>query len=224
VLHPSGCGGTYLFVKAAIGLHFSQNGIIPMTMNFQDSAASRRGLLASGGKLVLSAAALSVLGGNVALAKGKKGASAQDTAILNVALGLEHEAIGAYQLGAESGLLSKDVLAVAVAFQSHHKAHRDALTSTIRQLGGTPVATKTNGEYAEALGAAGLRSQADVLALAARLEKGAANAYLGVIPSFGDQGLAQVAGRLAADEAMHWTALVSALGQALPGEALSFGA
>jgi Ferritin-like domain len=194
-------------------------------IDFGTSAvASRRGLLTGGTQLALSAAALSVLGGNVALAKGKGSATAADVAILNVALGLEHEAIGAYQLGAESGLLSKDVLGVAVAFQSHHKAHRDALAGTIKQLGGTPVDTKSLGDYAAALGAGGLKSQADVLGLAARLEKGAANAYIGVIPSFGDKALAQVAARLAADETMHWTALVSALGQALPGEALSFGA
>jgi rubrerythrin len=69
-----------------------------------------------------------------------------------------------------------------------------------------------------------LKSQTDVLKLATRLERGAANAYLGVIPSFGDKALAQVAARLAADEAMHWTALSGALAEALPAQALSFGA
>ena len=44
---------------------------------------------------------------------------------------------------------------------------------------------------------------------------GAANAYLGVIPSFEDSALAQVSGRLAADETMHWTVLAQALGQPL---------
>ena len=63
-----------------------------------------------------------------------------------------------------------------------------------------------------------------MLALAARLELGAANAYLGVIPSFKEAALAQVAGRLAADETMHWTALSSALGRMLPAKPLSFGA
>ncbi len=60
--------------------------------------------------------------------------------------------------------------------------------------------------------------------LAARLERGAANAYLGVIPSFKDAELAKVAGRLAADETMHWTALAGALKQNLPAKALSFAA
>jgi hypothetical protein len=44
-----------------------------------------------------------------------------------------------------------------------------------------------------------------------------------VIPAFKDTKLAQIAGRLAADETMHWTALKGALSQALPNNALSFG-
>jgi rubrerythrin len=63
-----------------------------------------------------------------------------------------------------------------------------------------------------------------VLALAQRLELGAVNAYLDVIPAFGNRDLAKVAGRLAADETMHYTALTQALGQMLPAKALSYGA
>jgi hypothetical protein len=165
-----------------------------------------------------------MLAGNQALAQGMSGNPAADTAILNVALGLEFEAIGAYQLGAQSGLLQKPVLDVAVLFQSHHKGHRDALIATIRKLGGTPVAEKPLNDYAMSLKADALKSQGDVLALATRLELGAANAYIGAIPSFKDSGLAKVAGRLAADETMHWTALTSAQGQPLPQAALTFGA
>ena len=183
----------------------------------------RRALLRSVGTVGLSAAAIAVLGGCESMAASNS-ASAADVDILNVALGLEHEAINAYQLGAESGLLEDGVVKVAVMFQSHHKAHRDALAATIEKLGGSPVAEKSKNDYATALNAGSLKSQGDVLHLAARLEKGAANAYLGVIPSFGDKGLAQVAGRLAADETMHWTTLASALGESLPSKALTFGA
>jgi rubrerythrin len=182
---------------------------------------ARRAALGTGGKAVLSAAAVGLLAGCNAMAQGNP---SQDVQILNVALGLEHEAIAAYQLGAQSGLLQKPVLDTAVLFQSHHKGHRDALISTIQKLGGTPVAEKSMGEYASALNAASIRSQADILTLAARLELGATNAYLGVIPSFKDSALAKVAGRLAADETMHWTVLSSALGRTLPANALYFGA
>lgn len=188
--------------------------------------SSRRRILAAGGFGVLSATAVALLGGNEALAQQQRRQTAgpNDVAILNVALGLEHEAINAYQIGAESNLLQPAVLQVAVAFQGHHKAHRDALVGTIRRMNGNPVGEKTRQEYVQSLNAAAIRSQTDILKLAQRLERGAANAYLGVIPSFTNRDLAKVAGRLAADETMHYTALTQALNEALPGQALSFGA
>lgn len=185
---------------------------------------ARRSFLSSSGKATLSVAAIALLAGRADLASAATGDAAKDVDILNVALGLEHEAINAYQLGATSGLLQKPVLDVAVLFQSHHKSHRDALIATIEKMGGKPVAEKSINDYAKALNAASLTSQADVLNLAARLEMGATNAYLSVIPAFKDHNLAQIAGRLAADETMHWTALTSALGRPLPTKALSFGA
>ena len=184
--------------------------------------ASRRGFMRSSG--ALSAVAVALLAGKDALAQGLSGDVAKDVSILNVALGLEHEAINAYQLGAGSGLLQKPVLDVAVSFQGHHKSHRDALVATIQKLGGTPVAEKKLDDYAKALKADTLRNQADVLELAARLELGAINAYLGVIPSLASKDLAKVAARLAADETLHFTVLTNALGRALPSGALSFGA
>ena len=184
--------------------------------------ASRRGFLGTTG--TLSAVAVAMLAGNEALAQGMGSDPAKDVSILNVALGLEHEAINAYQLGAGSGLLQKPVLDVALLFQSHHKGHRDALIATIQKMGGKPVAEASMQAYAESLKAGSLKNQNDVLALAARLELGATNAYLGVIPAFESRDLAKVAGRLAADETMHYTALTSALGRSLPANALSFGA
>lgn len=191
-------------------------------MSMLSSLNHRRGFLTSSAGL--SAGAIAMLGGAPGLARAASADPAKDSGILNVALGLEHEAINAYQLGATSGLLQKPVLDVAVAFQSHHKAHRDALIATIEKLGGKPVMEKKLDDYAMALNASSLKNQADVLMLAARLELGATNAYLGVIPAFKDAKLGQVAARLAADETMHYTALTSALGQSLPAMALSFGA
>jgi Ferritin-like domain len=192
---------------------------------FNSRSVSRRALLADAGKLTLSAGAIALLAGNDALANTAGADASKDTGILNIALALEHEAIAAYQIGAESGLLAKEVLPVAVLFQSHHKAHRDALADTVRKLGGTPVAEQAMDAYVKSskLNVAAIKSQGDVLALAQRLELGAANAYLGVIPAFGDRELAKIAGRLAADETMHYTALTQALGGKLPSGALSFG-
>ncbi|WP_424193968.1 ferritin-like domain-containing protein [Ampullimonas aquatilis] len=185
----------------------------------------RRRLFGQGSKLALSASAIALLAGNSKLAlAADSGAMAGDVAILNVALGLEHEAINAYTLGAKSGLLQKGPLDVAVLFQSHHKGHRDALIATIEKMGGKPVAEKSLDDYAKALKADTLKNQTDILMLAAKLELGATNAYLSVIPSFKNAELAKVAGRLAADETSHWTALQGALGLPLPAMPLSFGA
>jgi rubrerythrin len=186
--------------------------------------AHRRGFLRASGITLLSASAVALLAGCEKMAVAQTGNAANDVGILNTALGLEHEAISAYQVGAGSGLLQKPVLDVAVKFQSDHKAHRDALVATIRKLGGTPVAARSDAEVAQALNAASLKTQTDVLRLAQRLEKGAANAYIGVIPSFNDKALTQVSARLAADETMHWTVLSQALKDPLPPNALSFGA
>lgn len=176
--------------------------------------SSRRGFMRGTGHAMLSAAAVGVLGG---VATGASAAvTSGDVDILNIALALEHEAIDAYQIGAESGLLQQAVLGVAVTFQSHHKAHRDALIGAVHQMGGTAVAAKSRAEYAAALNVAAITGQADILRLAQRLERGAANAYLSVIPSFDNRDLAQVAGKLASDETAHWALLSSVLGDTLP--------
>ncbi|MEZ5709434.1 MAG: ferritin-like domain-containing protein [Blastomonas sp.] len=187
---------------------------------------SRRSMLGTMGGSMLSVAAIGVLG-NTSVAHAMnhhEGDASGDVAILNVALGLEHEAIAAYQIGAESGLLEKGVLDVAVLFQGHHKGHRDALIGAIESMGGSPVESKSTETYVAELDIANtVKGQADVLKLARKLERGAANAYLGVIPSFMDSGLKQISGRLAADEATHWALLNNALGDAYPSDPLIFG-
>lgn len=188
--------------------------------------ASRRSILGTAGGTMLSAAAIGVLGGASVSSAFATTASATsgDVDILNVALGLEHEAIAAYSIGAGSGLLEKAVLDAAVVFQGHHKGHRDALIKAITDMGGKPVMAKTDAEYATALNvAATVKTQTDVLKLAQKLEKGAANAYIGVIPSFSNNDLKQISARLAADEASHWATLSFVLGEAPPAAPLIFG-
>jgi hypothetical protein len=175
------------------------------------SVLSRRRALAGSG-LVLSAGAVALLGGRDALAAGAKASAADvegDVRILNTALGAEYEAIAAYQLGAESGLLNKDVLAVAAAFQGHHKEHASAIAATVKKLGGHAVDAKAKYSFPVAR----LKSQTDVLQFAAGLEKGAISAYLGAVPLFTDKALSQVAASILGDEAMHWAVLRQALGE-----------
>lgn len=175
-------------------------------------ATSRRGFIQRAGVATLSGTAVALLAGidPLAAASGKQLAAApSDLDILNYALGLEHEAIAAYQVGAESGLLKKPVLDVAVKFQGDHKQHRDELSRVIKHLGGKPVMAKAKYEFPTG----DLKTQADVLRFAARLEKEAASAYLGAVPSFKTHELAKAAASILGAEAMHWSILLGALGE-----------
>jgi len=171
--------------------------------------AARRAFLGNS-SLLLSGAAVALLAGRDALAKTAGGTHAADVNILNAALAAELEAVAAYQLGAESGLLQKPALALALEFQGHHKAHAGVLASTVEKLGGKPAAAKREYHFPTA----GLKTQADVLRFAAALEKGAVSAYLGAVPLFDNRDLAKAAASILGDEAMHWAVLRNAVGEA----------
>jgi rubrerythrin len=173
-----------------------------------DLLSARRSFLGRAG-LVLSGTAVALLAGRDVLATTTASSAESDTRILNTALGAELEAIAAYQVGAESGLLQKPVLDLAVTFQGQHKEHADVLAKTIAKLGGKPVAAKSKYTFPTET----LKTQNDVLRFAATLEKGAVSAYLGAVPVFGDRDLAKAAASILGDEAMHWAILRNALGE-----------
>jgi rubrerythrin len=183
--------------------------ILAKNSAFRETAVleARRSFLGKS-SLLLSGAAVALLSGRDVLAKAGKSTEA-DVRILNSALGAELEAIAAYQVGAESGLLQKPVLELAVTFQSHHKEHADLLAKTIVKLGGKAAAAKSKYTFpTEAL-----KTQADVLRFAASLEKGAVSAYLGAVPIFNNRDLAKAAASILGDEAMHWAILRNAVGE-----------
>jgi len=171
---------------------------------------SRRNFLLRTGAVTLSAAGVALLSGcaNAGGYGPDTKAVSQDVSILNTAIGAEHEAVAAYQLGAESGLLSRDVLKVAVQFQGHHKEHIDALAKAIMSLGGAPVDAKSDYNFPVHK----LKNQTHVLEFAAGLERGAVSAYAGAIPVFDNRDLSLAAASILADEAMHWAVLRSVLG------------
>lgn len=172
---------------------------------------SRRGLLSQAGKATLSAATVAILAGYEGIARAEAadtGSAEGDIKILNTALGAENEAIAAYQVSAESGLLKPDILKTAVMFQSQHKEHADLLASTIKKLGGSPTAPKAKYDFPVDK----LKNQTDVLRFAAGLEKGAVSAYLGAVPLFANRDLAKAAASILGDEAMHWAILRQVLG------------
>ena len=169
--------------------------------------ASRRGFLKSSG-LLLSGTAVALLAGRESLAAGGNATEA-DARILNTALAAELEAVAAYQVGAESGLLQKPALDLAITFQGHHREHAEVLAKTIEKLGGKPAAAKARYDFPTAK----LKNQADVLRFAAALEKGAVSAYLGAVPVFANRDLAKAAASILGDEAMHWAILRQAVGE-----------
>jgi hypothetical protein len=172
----------------------------------------RRTLLRAPGLMALGSLAAVSLGRSMpAWAMTESGSVKDDINILNTALGLEYQAIAAYQVGAESGLLQKPVLDTAAKFQGHHKAHASVLAGTVSKLGGTPVTPKKTAEYNFPVHQ--LKTQADVLRFAAGLEKGATSAYVGVMPNFYTRELTKAAASIMGDEAMHWAVLLSVLGE-----------
>jgi len=174
--------------------------------------AGRRAFLGRSG-LLLSGTAVALLAGRESMAAQLQKTGAQSTAndvhILNGALAAEHQGIAAYQVGAETGLLQKPVLELALQFQRQHKAHAALLEATVKQLGGTPVAAIQNYDFPVHQ----LTTQADVLRFAAGLEQGAVSAYLGAVPAFDNRDLAKAAASILGDEAMHWAVLRQALGE-----------
>lgn len=170
---------------------------------------SRRSFLRSGGQLTLSAMSLAMLSGlNAKVANASDKQVLDDIQIINTAIAAEHEAVAAYQLGAESGLLSASILNVAVQFQGHHKEHIDALSNAVKSLGAEAIDPLEKYEFPVEK----LNSETDVLTFAASLERGAVSAYAGAIPLFEQRELSKAAASILADEAMHWAVLRQALG------------
>lgn len=193
--------------------------------NQKQNDNARRAFLQGAGIAVVGGGLLA--GGIPALAQTKRrvvaGAGQGDVAVLQGALALEHEGIAAYTLAGGSGLLTPDVLKVALVFLGHHKGHRDSLASLISKAGGKPVEPKSDADYVKALDLGSLKSQADVIALAARLEQGAANAYVGQVAALKDRSISTLFAQLSTDEAVHWAVLNGALGNAVPAQTYLFG-
>jgi len=183
----------------------SQSGLLE-----EMSLRSRRNFLLRTGVATLTATGVALLSG--CANAGAYGAYAeavnQDVSILNAAISAEHEAVAAYQVGAESGLLGSSVLKVALQFQGHHKEHIDALVKAVMSLGGTPAEAKADYDFPMHK----IKNQIHVLEFAAGLERGAVSAYAGAIPVFDNRDLSLAAASILADESMHWAVLRSVLG------------
>lgn len=162
---------------------------MPKNQGKDSASVSRRGALRTASALAAGATAW---GSPVANEK-----HANDLAILNVALGLEHQAIAAYDAGAKSKLLTDDQLKIAVSFQADHKRHRDALSRFVRHFGGTPVEPKSSYDFGT------ITTGADVVKLAQHLEEQAEMAYLTNAGNLQDRELLNAAVPILEDEVRH---------------------
>ncbi len=181
---------------------------------------SRREFLVRAGAASLGIGAAGLLGGAAVAADA---AQSRDLGVIQTALALEHEGIAAYQIAGTSGLLSPQTLKLALVFLGHHEAHRDSLAKLVADAGEKPVEPKKDAQYVAELELDGLKSEADVVALATRLERGAASAYIGQITALTDPALAKLFAGISADEAVHWATLNNAAGLAIPASAYVFG-
>lgn len=99
-----------------------------------------------------------------------------DLDILNYALTLEYLEAEAYRVAIGAGVLSGRALTYFQAFGGHEQAHVDTITSTIRQLGGTPVARPQ-------FNFSGVPTNAgDLVAFFQTVESVGVSAYLGAAP------------------------------------------
>ncbi|HEY9553278.1 ferritin-like domain-containing protein [Allosphingosinicella sp.] len=189
-----------------------------MGMNQGVGISDRRKFLSSGA-VMLGIGATGLISSSAVAAV----AQSDDLGVLQTSLALEHEGIAAYQIAGKSGLLSPDTLKVALTFMGHHQEHRDSLAKLVTQLGGHPIEPKTDAQYIAELKLGALKSEGDVVALAATLERGAASAYIGQITSLKDPKIAKLFASLSADEAVHWATLNNAAGTPIPAAAYLFG-
>ena len=176
---------------------------------------SRRNALKAG--LTASAlAALSLTAINSASAN-TGGDTKHDLAILNAALDLENQAIWAY--GVAAGKLSNSkvgnvIKSLALRNQADHIKHRDIFISTIKSLGGTPVAAKSAYDVSAYIkaGEGNLDSDANIAKLALALEVDAVLAYASAVGKLKTPALIAAGLTILPDESAHATAIRAVFG------------
>ena len=173
---------------------------IEVEESFSRSALLVRGALAAGA--LYGATAVTPLI-RKAFAKGSMG----DIDILNFALTLEYLEAAFYQGAAGVKGLSSEVAGYVKTFGAEEQEHVDALTATIRDLGGMPVEAP-GVDFGDAF------SSADkFIALAITLEDTGVSAYNGAAPMIDSKDLLATAGGIVQVEARHAAAMRYAAGE-----------
>jgi hypothetical protein len=166
---------------------------------------SRIQLLSSGTALAIFTPAFVA-----AMTEAASAATPGDITILNNEIELENAGVKAYRDAAALGILSPPVLAVARTFMSDHLAHVGALTAAVKAGGGTPSTKTAKVPYPA------LKTQADILEFAEKLERLAATSYLNDISELKDPKLARLMASIMGVETTHVMVLSEALKQPRP--------
>ncbi len=189
----------------------------PFEQSLQQALAAttytRRGVLkgsiaAGVGALMLSAFGGSVSAAPVGMAGLRTTAAAagpldSDVEILNYALTLELLEADAYKTALSLNVLTGRALDYFKQFAMHEQEHVDAVTATIKKLGGTPVTKPAAGyNYASVP-----RDQAGLVAFFQTVESVGASAYLGAAGSIKNLDVLAAALSIHASEAEHTAAL-----------------
>lgn len=151
------------------------------------------------------------VGTTLAVGGVKNFASAQaedsDIEILNYALTLEFLEADFYKRGVDSGVLSGRELALVKPIRDHEEAHVGALTSTINDLGGTPV-EEPKFKYP----AGTFKNKKKFLETASVFEELGVNAYHGQVKKIKDVALLGAAAAIAGVESRHAAILADLTG------------
>jgi hypothetical protein len=172
---------------------------------------NRRNFLRNSALAVVTAAlAHSTLttGNAFAQSGGNWAATDMDLDILNYALTLEHLEAEAYRVANSSGLLSGPAVDYFRSFGAHEAAHVDALTQTIADLGGTPVAKAASYAFPS------FASGDEVVEFFQTVEELGAAAYLGQAPRLENPDLITAAVAIHNVEAQHAAILSDLIGVA----------
>jgi hypothetical protein len=170
---------------------------------------TRRGVLKGSIAAGVGALMLSAFGGAVGAAPVVRTTAAaagpldSDLEILNYALTLELLEADAYKTALSLNVLTGRALDYFQQFAMHEQQHVDAVTATIRQLGGTPVTKPAAGYNYSGVP----RDQAGLVKFFQEVEAVGASAYLGAAGSIKNLDVLAAALSIHASEAEHTAAL-----------------
>ncbi|HEX8647581.1 MAG TPA: ferritin-like domain-containing protein [Thermoleophilaceae bacterium] len=138
------------------------------------------------------------------------GSKGGDLEIVQYALTLEHLETDFYNAVLEAGVIKDKALGkVAMQIRNNEQEHVDALTATVKQLGGTPEKPKTDFTSVIQGGAK------KILATAAEVENLGAAAYLGQAPRIKSKDVLAAALSIHTVEARHAAALNRVVGKTI---------